>query len=389
MALVPFSYNARSLWARGSATVMTVLSIAATVAVLAFMLALQQGFSTMFASQGRDDLAIFLRPGANSEGESAHSREDADLLIKETPEIAIGDDGLPLASAELFLAVLLPRLDGRQTNVAIRGIQQQTFAVHGERFKTIEGKRLAQGTDELMVGRSVVDRVSNCKVGDVLMLNTTPFRVVGVFETAGPHNSEIWGDADRLIEALKRPVFSRVIAQLKPGTDVAALDERMAGHDRTPSKVITERDYLSGQSGVLSVTLIGIGVFLSIVMGLAAVFTGTNAMLASITARTREIGILLSMGFRPWAIFVSFLAEAMLLGLAGGILACLVILPLNGMETGTTNFATFTEVGFAFRTTLTVLGTAIVFSLLLGLFGGAIPAWRAARLRPTQALRRA
>ena len=111
-------------------------------------------------------------------------------------------------------------------------------------------------------------------------------------------------------------------------------------------------------------------------------------MLAALAARTHEIGILLSVGFRPLPIFLSFLFEAVVLGLAGGIVGCLIVLPLNGIETGTTNFSTFTEVAFAFRTTPTVLASAVLFSILLGLLGGAWPAWRAARMTPTEALRR-
>ena len=63
-------------------------------------------------------------------------------------------------------------------------------------------------------------------------------------------------------------------------------------------------------------------------------------------------------------------------------------LPINGIETGTTNIDSFTEVAFAFRVTPSVLVTSVVFSLFLGLFGGALPAWRAARMPPAEALGR-
>jgi putative ABC transport system permease protein len=389
MAFVPLSYNARSLVQRGSATALTVLSIAATVAVLAGMLSLQQGFSTMFTSQGRADLAVFLRPGATSEGESGLPRDRAQILVKETPEIDVGADGQPLASAELFLAVRLFKLDGGETNVAIRGVQPRSFDVHGERLRIIEGQRFAPGADEVIVGRALVGRLRDCHIGQVVTINTVPFRVVGVFEGPGQHQSEIWGDADRMMEALERPVFSRVLARLRPNTDVEALTERLKTDKRVPAKIATERAYLESQTLALSATLVVLGSVLSLLMGTAAIFTGTNAMLASIAARTREIGILLSLGFRPWALFVSFLLEAALLGLVGGVVGCLLVLPLSGIETGTTNFQTFTEIAFAFRATPLVLGISVGFSILLGLLGGAVPAWRAARMLPTRALRRA
>jgi len=71
----------------------------------------------------------------------------------------------------------------------------------------------------------------------------------------------------------------------------------------------------------------------------------------------------------------------------GGVFGCVLVLPFQGMETGTMN-QTFSEVTFAFRTTPVVLGTAIAFATALGLVGGAFPALRAARMLPTQALRR-
>jgi putative ABC transport system permease protein len=389
MTLVPLSYNLRSMRVRATSTLLTIFSIAATVAVLASLLSLQQGFATMFSERGRDDVMVFLRPGASSEGQSGFPRDRADILIKGTPEIAEGPDGQPLASAELFLAVRRFKLDGGETNVPIRGVQPASFAIHGEDFQIIEGQRFGRGTDELIVGRRLVDRIADCALGDELMLNTTPFRVVGVFASKGPHESEIWGDADRLMEALERPVFNRVIGVLRENADVPALIARLKEDRRVPAKAMTEREYLTSQTSTLSAVFIGLGLFLGAVMGIGAIFTGTNSMLASISARTREIGILLSIGFRPWALFVSFLFESTVIGILGGVVGCLFVVPLNGIQTGTMNFQTFSEIAFAFRITPIVLISAVGFAMLLGLLGGAIPAWRAARMKPTEALRRA
>jgi putative ABC transport system permease protein len=80
--------------------------------------------------------------------------------------------------------------------------------------------------------------------------------------------------------------------------------------------------------------------------------------------------------------------EALLLGIMGGVVGALIVLPLNGIQTGAMNFQTFTEVAFAFRVTPQILLGAIIFAAMLGILGGAIPAWRAARMRPTEAMRR-
>jgi len=154
-----------------------------------------------------------------------------------------------------------------------------------------------------------------------------------------------------------------------------------------PAKAVSEREYLASQTRVFSGVLIGLGAGLGLIMGVGAIFAATNTMLASVASRTSEIGILLSMGYRPVPIFLAFQLEALLLGLLGGLLGCLFALPFNGIETGAMNWNTFTEFAFAFRVTPLVLSVAVGFAVLLGLLGGAWPAWRAARMKPTEALR--
>lgn len=389
MALVPLSYNVRGLFLRRFSTTLTVISIGATVAVLAGVLALQQGFALLFSESGRDDVAVLLRPGANSEGESGFEHETAQNLIKGMSEVATDAQGRPLASGELYLAVRLHKEDGGETNVPVRGVEELSFTIRGDDFRIVEGRRFTPGTDEVIVGRALSERIRDAKVDDVIVLNLTPFRVVGIFECEGPFGSEMWGDVNRMGEALERQGYSRVIAKLPTPQAVTALRDRLESDKLTPAKAQTEREYLTSQTQALSFTLVFLGGFLAVVMGVAAVFTGTNAMLAALSARTHEIGILLSIGFRPWAVFLAFLLESIVLGLLGGVVGCLMVLPLNGVRTGTTNFQTFTEVAFAFRITSNVLVPAVVFAMVLGLLGGMWPAWRAARMRPTEALRRA
>lgn len=393
--LIPISYTLRSLFVRRSATLLTVLGVGATVAVLSGVLALRAGFVTLFTGGGRTDLSVFMRPGSPSEGESSFERTRADRLIKtlgeiETASAAVdgGGESQPLASMECYLAVRRQKTGGAgETNVPIRGVQPMSFTIRPE-LAIVEGRRFSFGSDEVIVGKKLVDRIQNCHVGEVVVLNTTPFRVVGVLSCEGPFDSEIWGDFERMTVALQRPFANRVIAKLKPGVDVAELSRRLESDKEIPAKVMTERDYLASMTSVLSGVLLGLSIGLSFIMGLAAVFTSTNTMLSAVAGRTREIGMLLAIGFRPFPIFLSFLVEGILLSLLGGAVGALITLPINGIETGTANWQTFTDVSFAFRVTPSVLATAIVFSLVLGLLGGAVPAWRAARLSPTEALRR-
>ena len=388
MRSIAFSYHLRSLFVRRSATLLTVLGIGATVAVVSGVLALQQGFERLYADSGRDDLAVFLRPGATGEGDSIFDRDRGRRLQDTVPEIAVDADGQPLASMECYLAVRRFRITGGETNVPIRGVQPATYAIRGDELELVEGRQPEPGSDEVFVGSALVDRMRGCQVGETLQINTTPFRVVGVFRSEGPSNSEIWGDLDRIMAALERSSPSRVLAKLRPGADLEALAARLADDKVVPAKVLTERESLTSQTEILSATLRFLGGFLGLIMGIAAVFTATTTMLAALADRTQEIGILLAAGFRPWGIAMGFLFESLLLGLLGGLAGFVMVLPINGIETGTTNFQTFTEVAFGFRVTGQVFLVAVAFALALGLIGGGLPAWRAAHLKPVEALGR-
>jgi putative ABC transport system permease protein len=308
---------------------------------------------------------------------------------------------------EAYLAVLLPRTSGGVTNVPLRGVQPMSFEIRKDEIRIVEGRSFKPGTDEVIVGRRIADRIQNCRIGDSIELNLSPFRVVGLFEHEGQFGGEIWGDLDRLLATMDRYGPNRVIAKLNPGTEVGAPDpmasfrsdepllpvpgslaDRLREDREVPAKVMTEKQYLASQTVFLSGALKGLGVILAFIMGLGAIFTATNTMLSAISARTREIGILRAMGYRPIPIFLSFMLEALVLGLVGGLVGCLLAMPFNGVKTGTMNFQTFTEMAFAFRVTPAILGIAVVFSLILGLVGGAWPAFRAARMKPTAAMRR-
>jgi len=384
--LVPFSYNLRSLWVRKSSTFLTVLGLGATVAIVSAVLALQQGFQTMFTDGGREDLAVFLRPGATGEGDSIFRRDLGDRLVKTLPEIELDARG-PLASMECYLAVLAKRLDGGETNVPLRGVQAQTFRLREGELRIVAGRNFAPGSDEVIVGTSLVGRIQDTQLDDVIVLNTTPFRVVGHFECPGAFQSEIWGDLERFLPTLGRYGPNRIVAKVRAGTDIEELSKRLEDDKEVPAKAVSEREYLASQTRVFSGVLIGLGAVLGLIMGVGAIFAATNTMLASVASRTSEIGILLSMGYRPVPIFLAFQLEALLLGLLGGLLGCLFALPFNGIETGAMNWNTFTEFAFAFRVTPLVLSVAVGFAVLLGLLGGAWPAWRAARMKPTEALR--
>ncbi len=110
-------------------------------------------------------------------------------------------------------------------------------------------------------------------------------------------------------------------------------------------------------------------------------------MYAAVASRTPEIAVLLTLGFRPRSILASFLAESAVIALIGGIIGCLIALPMNGIVTSTTNWASFSEIAFSFRITPGLLLAGILFALVMGVLGGVFPARRASKLPVAQGIR--
>lgn len=385
--MLPLRYTVRNVMVRRSSALLTMLGIACTVAVFAGVIALRDGFASVYEPRGEEDIAVYLRPGASSEGESWITRDIVEVVMKERPEIARAADGRPLAAAESFLAVYMEAQDGDLTNVPLRGIQPLSLELMGSAVRLLDGRWFEFGTDEVVLGKPLTERMKGAAVGDTIMLNLTPFKVVGVYEHDGAQGSEVWGDVERMLDALDRPGYQRIVARMKPGTDIEAVKASLAGDRRTTVDVKSEREYLEAQTSALGGILEALAFFLTLVMGSSAVLGAVNTMLASVAARTHEIGVLLALGYSRFSVFVTFLLEAAFIGLIGGIAGVLMTLPFDGLGTGMTNFNTFTDVSFAFRVTPQLVLTSFVLAFSLGLLGGALPAWRAARMRPVEALR--
>lgn len=387
MAL-PTGYTTRNLMRRRSQVLFTALGIAFTTAVLCGILSLRNGFEQLFRPLGAEEVAVYLRIGATSEGDSGIPRESARIIIKERPEILRDDQGNPLAAAECFLALYMEKMNGGLVNAPLRGIEEASLKLHPTPPRLLEGRWPDWGSDEVVVGRPLVARLKNCSLGDTLTLNTTPFAVVGVYEFDNSQGSEIWGPVERMLEALDRPVYNRVIARVHPDLDFAMATEQLEEDPRLSFSITRQSEYLAAQTTGLSTSLLLLSIFLTIIMGSAAVIGTMNTMLATVASRTHEIGILLAIGYSRIEVFLAFLLESAQVGLIGGLIGLLMVAPFHGIETGAANFNTFTDISFSFQLSPTIALTSVLLSFLLGLIGGAIPAWIAANRSVVDAIRR-
>lgn len=384
---IPLAYNLRNLRVRKAATLMTAGGIALVVAVLVLTLALASGFQQTLVATGRADNLHALRTGATNEIESGIAREVARVMLADEA-VARRADGQPVASAECVVLTTLARRGSQTTsNVSVRGVGPGARALRPE-LRLIAGRYFNAGQDEVVVGRGAAARFAGAGLGESLRFGARDWRVVGVFEAAGSaFESEIWGDAELLMPAFDRDGYSSLTLRLADPSAYDAVKSRLEADPRLRVDLRRESEFYAAQSQQLAGLLRGLGFFLVVVMAFGAVFGALNTMYAAVGARAKEIGTLLAIGYRPWQVMASFLFESLLISLVGGLLGCLLALPIHGVSTGTTNWSSFSEVAFRFRITPGILLAGLTAALLLGLIGGWFPARSAARRVIAEALR--
>ncbi|MBI3540497.1 MAG: ABC transporter permease [Candidatus Eisenbacteria bacterium] len=386
---IPLTYNVRNVLQRPVSTLTTAIGIGLTVAILIGALALAAGFRASLVSTGSPNNAMVLRKGADSEISSGISRAAAEIL-RSHPSVALGADGRPLASAEVVLVANKPRLGQTgSSNLTVRGVDPTAIPVRGK-VSIIEGAMFTPGTDEVIVGRRVAARFANCAIGDRIRLQQRDFKVVGHFASGGSaFESEIWGDAAVLGPALDREGFQTVVYRMKDPSRFEAIKRELEADPRLQVQVQREQAFYAEQSRAFTGLITGIGAFITGIMAVGAVFGAMNTMFATVGTRRREIATLHVLGYSPWSIMTSFVIESVFLAMIGGAIGCLLALPINGITTSTTNFQSFSEMAFAFSVTPAVLLAGFLFSVVLGLVGGFLPALRAARQPISASLRAA
>src|SRR4051812_48207745 len=386
---IPLIYNVRSVRQRPVSTALTALGIALVVAVFVAMLALANGFVAALTTTGSADNVLLLRRGADSELSSGIPRE-AISIIAASPHIATASDGRPLVSPETYIVINIPRLGGTQfdvANVVARGVSDKAFEVR-RNVKIVEGRRFASGQSELCVGAKLAGRFDHVKVGDVLRFSNRDWKVVCRFTADGSSfESEIWGENEQFQNVFRANSFQDVAFRLK---DPAAFDEvkrTFLADQRIQIDAHRESEFYASQSELLGNILRALAIMITSIMAVGAVFGAVNTMYAAVSSRTSEIAVLLTLGFRPRSVLASFLIESAVIAFIGGVIGCILALPINGVVTSTTNWASFSEIAFAFRVTPQLLVSGVVFAVVMGVVGGFFPARRASRLPVIQALR--
>ena len=386
---VPLGYIARNLVARRLTTTLTAGGMALVVYVFATVLMLSAGLQRTLVATGQDDNVVVIRRSSQTEVQSGIARSQA-AIVESLPQIATGADGQPLVSKEPVVLINLPkRASGKPANVVIRGVTPAGLALRPQ-VRIVEGRMFRPGTAEVIAGRSIADGFQGAGLGETLRFASRDWRVVGVFDAGRTaFDSEIWGDAEQMLQAFRRTGYSSMLFKL---TDPDRFDEVKAVIENDPRLTLEakrEKRFYAEQSEALSRFISYLGTSISIIFSIGAVIGAAITMYASVASRTAEIGTLRALGFSRAAILVAFLGEALLLGLIGGVAGVVAASAMQALSISTTNFQTFAEIAFSFTLTPGIVAASLVFALAMGFIGGFLPAARAARMKIVDALRAA
>jgi len=386
--MVPIVYNARSMLQRPMSTAFTAVGIALVVAVFIGMLALGNGLRAALAQTGSTKNVLILRKGADSELSSGIGRDLASILAAD-PHVATGTDGKALISPEVYVLIPLPRPGDSLAvaNIVARGISEQAWNVRNN-LQVIEGQKPSSGRAEVCVGRKLLGRFEHLNIGDALHFGGRDWTVVCHFSAGGSaFESEVWGENEQFMPVFRGQVFQSITFRLNDPAGFADAKRAIEADQRLNMDAHLESKFYADQAGILGIMLNVLAIGITSIMAVGAVFGAINTMYAAVAARRSEIAVLLTLGFRPFSVLLSFLAESALIAIVGGLLGMLFALPINGIVTSSTNWSSFSEIAFSFRVTPWLLLLGLIFSVVMGVVGGFLPALRAARMPVVQALR--
>jgi ABC-type antimicrobial peptide transport system permease subunit len=364
----------KSLFRRKTRSLLTVFGIAVGVAAVVALGALAQGLVEGYATIGGGSGADLLVTQA----------EAIDIVFSGVDE-ELRDDlrGFSGVDDVARMVYTLAATEGAPYFIVF-GYDPDEFAI--DRFKVIEGEPLSRrastrGGKPLLLGKAAASDL-DVGVGDTFRLYESAFRVMGIFETGEPAEE---GSAIVLLEDAqllngKPHQVNALLLKLRSDVELERLRARIEQRfdDVTTS---TASGFTQDQEMMQYVYAFTWSVsFIAILIGGVGVM---NTMLMSVFERTQEFGVLRAVGWRPSRVLTMVVAESVLLSLMGGAL---------GAAVGYLGVRAVGRVPLASSLIPKSISTevflqALVVAMALGLVGGALPAWRASRLTPADAMR--
>jgi putative ABC transport system permease protein len=383
-------YNLLSLWVRRTTTLSTTGGIALVVFVLGASQMLATGMRQTLSSAGNADQGIVLDRDAWTEASSRMDHAAAGLVAA-APGVKRNAAGQVMVTEEAVAHLMLrSRLDpSRISTLQVRGVGANVFDLRPE-ARIIAGRAIQPGTDEALVGKAVLGRYPGLRLGEQVDFSfSTKPTVVGVFEAAGTvYESEIWADFETVRRSFSFLAnLSSITAQLESASALDVFGAPLLADKQMGLSVASESAYYEKVSEGLPEMIGILGIVETLIFSIGAVLGALLTMHASVSQRSREIGVLRALGFGQLQILLSFVVESAALGFGGALVGAAVSLLTTLIDFRCMNFATGQEVAFRFAPSLSSLGFAILAGTAVGAIGGLLPAIRAARVSPVEAMR--
>ena len=385
--LLVTNMNLRSILERSGSSLVIIVGIAGSVAVMVSLLAMAEGLSSTISSTGEEDRVIILRDGSSSELSSGVAMTELDT-VSSSPGIK-SIDGEPMIAGELFAIIDLKKKGAESTsNLPIRGVQPASFKIRPE-VEIVEGRNFTTGTAEIIVGKGANNQYEGLEIGDQIKVRDSFATVVGIFSSNGNvHESEIWADLAAAQGLFRRGASaSSMILRLNSPDSFDEVGLFVESYPNLELKVQSESDFYENQSSGADLIKV-FGQVVGYIMAIGAVFAALNTMYSAVSTRLVEIGTLRALGFKGTTVLLALLIEALLLATIGGLLGgAIAYLLFNGYTVSTLAGASFSQTAFAFAVTGEIIQQGLTLALFVGFIGGVFPAWNAARRDITEALR--
>jgi putative ABC transport system permease protein len=388
--MIPLSYNVRSLVVRKATTIATALGIALVVFVLAASQMLARGVQRTMGKSGSEDKAMILRKGADAELSSNIDQHFVSLALAK-PGVKQSRSGAPLGAGEIMVVIALSKADNaaQVSNVQLRGVTDIAMELRPE-VHLVAGRPAKPGTDEVIIGQRLVGKYQGLTLGQRFELKKNrPAEVVGVFAANGSSfESEIWADADVVRTSFGREgLVSSITVALESPSKLDQLKDAVESDKQLDMQVLGEVGYFEKQSEGTTMLIKILGGAIVFFFSIGAMIGAMITMYGAVSNRQREVGTLRALGFSRFTILISFLTEAVLLALFGGVVGAAASLAMGMVEFSMMNQNTWSEIVFSFDPSPLIISGAILAGGAMGVFGGLMPAVRAARVSPIAAMR--
>ena len=404
-----FKIAIRAIAANKMRSFLTALGIIIGIAAVITMLAIGQGskasIKANIAEMGSN--MIMIHPGADMRG---GVRQDASSMetLKQTDYDAIKDECNYISAISPSVSSNGQWINGNNnTQSSIYGVNQDYLTIRqlkiadGEMFTDSDIKTAAK---VCVLGQTVVDYLfpdGSDPIGRVVRFNSIPFRVIGVLKKKGYNSMGM--DQDDLVLAPYTTVMKRILAQTYLSEIVCSAITEEASEPaqnqitqilRRTHKLKDATDTTEGDdddfnirsqeeiSSMMNSTMSTITILLGSVAGISLIVGGIgimNIMYVSVTERTREIGLRMSVGARGIDILNQFLIEAILLSVTGGIIGVILGVSIS------VSLQQFAHVATQIEPLSIIMSFAVC--TFTGVFFGWYPAKKAARLDPIEAIR--